>query len=60
MTNKASQLTPYMALHPGELLKDENADMLVRMQSDYDIYQARHNNSLVKKLSTIRNVTAML
>lgn len=106
MTYNASQLTPYMALHPGELLKDEleyrnilqtkfaekvgisfstlnkilngkrsispelaltmeavlgvNADMLVRMQSDYDIYQARHNNSLIKKLSTIRHVAAML
>lgn len=105
MTTKATQLTPYAAFHPGELIKDEleyrnipqselankiglsasslnkmlngkrpltpelaltmeavlgvNADMLVRMQSDYDIYQMRHNSTFMSKLNTMRKVAAM-
>lgn len=101
---KASQLKPYTAYHPGELLKDElefrgitqtcfcemfgisysmlnsilngkkpvtpafaltmeaalgvNADMLVRMQSDYNIYQSRNNKTIAAKMDSIRKVAA--
>lgn len=104
MTRNVSELTPYMSVHPGELLKDEidfrgidfrdmaeklelsatvleevlegkraltpelaltmeaalgvNADVLVRMQSDYDIYQSRQNKSFAKTLEKIRRAAA--
>lgn len=106
MTKSASELKPFMAIHPGEMLKDEfefrgidsndfaeklglsvamlnaildgknpvtsefaltmeaalgvNADMLVRMQGDYDIYQSRHNVKFVSALDNIRRVAASI
>lgn len=106
MTKSASELKPFMAIHPGELLKDEfefrgidssdfaerlglsvamlngildgknhmtsefalimeaalgvNADMLVRMQCDYDLYKSRHNTKFTSTLDNIRRVAASI
>lgn len=35
-----------------------NADMLVRMQSDYELYQSRHNKSFLAKLENIKRIAA--
>lgn len=37
-----------------------NADLLVRMQTDYDIQVARKDNSLLEKLNNIRKIAAVL
>lgn len=37
-----------------------NADLLVRMQTDYNMQMARKNDSLVEKLNKIRKVAAIL
>ena len=37
-----------------------NADLLVRIQTDYNIQVARNNNSLHKKLNNIRKIAAVL
>lgn len=37
-----------------------NADLLVRMQTDYNIQVARKNSTLVDKLNNIRKIAAML
>lgn len=36
-----------------------NADLLVRMQTDYNIQMARKNNSLLEKLNEIRKIAAV-
>lgn len=37
-----------------------NADLLVRMQTDYNLQVARKNTSLTEKLSQIRKIAAVL
>lgn len=37
-----------------------NADLLVRMQTDYNIQVARKNSTLADKLNNIRKIAAML
>lgn len=37
-----------------------NADLLVRMQTDYNIQVARKNNSLREKLNNIKKIAALL
>lgn len=37
-----------------------NADLLVRMQTDYNMQMARKNDSLVEKLNKIRKIAAIL
>ena len=36
-----------------------NADLLVRMQTDYNIQLARKNNSLLEKLNNIKKIAAV-
>ena len=36
-----------------------NADLLVRMQTDYDIQMARKNSSLLEKLNDIKKIAAV-
>ena len=36
-----------------------NADLLVRMQTDYNIQVARKNNSLLEKLNNIKKIAAV-
>ena len=36
-----------------------NADLLVRMQTDYNIQMARRNNSLLEKLNNIKKIAAV-
>ena len=36
-----------------------NADLLVRMQADYDIQMARKNSSLLEKLNDIKKIAAV-
>ncbi|MEY8488141.1 HigA family addiction module antitoxin [uncultured Parabacteroides sp.] len=36
-----------------------NADLLVRMQADYNIQMARKNNSLLEKLNNIKKIAAV-
>ncbi|MFV0582315.1 MAG: HigA family addiction module antitoxin [Parabacteroides gordonii] len=37
-----------------------NADLLVKMQTDYNMQVARKNDSLLKKLNKVRNIASML
>lgn len=37
-----------------------NADLLVRMQTDYNMQMARKNDSLTEKLNKIRKIAAIL
>lgn len=37
-----------------------NVDLLVRMQTDYNMQMARKNDSLVEKLNKIRKIAAIL
>lgn len=37
-----------------------NADLLVRMQTDYNMQVARKNNSLIEKLNQIKRIAAVL
>lgn len=37
-----------------------NADLLVRMQTDYNMQVARKNNSLIEKLNQIKKIAAVL
>ena len=37
-----------------------NADMLVRMQTEYNIRIARKNNKIISRLAEIRKIAAML
>lgn len=37
-----------------------NADLLVRMQTDYNMQVARKNSSLLEKLNNIRKIAAVL
>lgn len=37
-----------------------NADLLVRMQTDYNIQVARKNDSLLEKLNKIQKIVAIL
>lgn len=36
-----------------------NADILVRMQTDYNLQMARKNDSLLEKLNKIKNIAAI-
>lgn len=36
-----------------------NADLLVRMQTDYNMQMARKNNSLIEKLNNIKKIAAV-
>lgn len=36
-----------------------NADILVRMQTDYNLQMARRNDSLLEKLNKIKNIAAI-
>lgn len=36
-----------------------NADLLVRMQTDYNMQMARKNNSLIQKLNNIKKIAAV-
>lgn len=55
--NGKKQVTPEFALTM-EAALGINADMLVRMQSDYNIYQSRHNKTIAAKIENIRKVAA--
>lgn len=55
--NGKRQVTPEFALTM-EAALGVNADMLVRMQSDYNIYKSRHNKNITAKLENIRKVAA--
>ena len=37
-----------------------NADLLVRMQTDYNMQVARKNNSLIEKMNQIKKIAAVL
>ncbi|MDE5711691.1 MAG: HigA family addiction module antidote protein, partial [Bacteroides sp.] len=37
-----------------------NADLLVRMQTDYNMQVAQKNNSLIEKLNQIKKIAAVL
>ena len=41
-------------------IEDINADMLVRMQTEYNLQVARKNNKIISKLEEIRKIAAML
>ena len=41
-----------------EAALDINADLLVRMQTDYDLQMARKNDTLLEKLNRIKNIAA--
>ena len=43
-----------------EAALDINADLLVRMQTDYDLQMARKNDTLLEKLNRIKNIAAIL
>lgn len=55
--NAKKPVTPEFALTM-EAALGVNADMLVRMQSDYNIYQSRHNKNIMAKIENIRKVAA--
>ena len=42
-----------------EAALDINADLLVRMQTDYDLQMARKNDTLLEKLNRIKNIAAI-
>ncbi len=42
-----------------EAALDINADLLVRMQTDYNLQVARKNTSLLDKLKTVKQIAAM-
>ena len=42
-----------------EAALDINADLLVRMQTDYDLQMARKNDTLLGKLNRIKNIAAI-
>ena len=42
-----------------EAALDINADILVRMQTDYDLQMARKNDTLLEKLNRIKNIAAI-
>ena len=42
-----------------EAALDINADLLVRMQTDYDLQMARKNETLLEKLNRIKNIAAI-
>ena len=42
-----------------EAALDINADLLVRMQTDYDLQMARKNDTLLEKLNRIKNISAI-
>ena len=42
-----------------EAALDINADLLVRMQTDYDLQMARKNDTLLEKLNRIKNMAAI-
>ena len=42
-----------------EAALDINADLLVRMQTDYDLQMARKNVTLLEKLNRIKNIAAI-
>ena len=41
-------------------IEDINADMLVRMQTEYNLQVARKNNKIKNRLDKIRKIAAML
>ena len=43
-----------------EAALDINADLLVRMQTDYDLQMARKNDTLLEKLNRIKNRAAII
>ena len=42
-----------------EAALDINADLLVRMQTDYDLQMTRKNDTLLEKLNRIKNIAAI-
>ena len=42
-----------------EAALDINAELLVRMQTDYDLQMARKNDTLLEKLNRIKNIAAI-
>ena len=42
-----------------EAALDINADLLVRMQTDYDLQMARKNDTLLEKQNRIKNIAAI-
>ena len=42
-----------------EAALDINADLLVRMQTDYDLQMARKNDTLLEKLNRSKNIAAI-
>ena len=42
-----------------EAALDINADLLVRMKTDYDLQMARKNDTLLEKLNRIKNIAAI-
>ena len=42
-----------------EAALDIKADLLVRMQTDYDLQMARKNDTLLEKLNRIKNIAAI-
>ncbi len=58
MLNAKRPITTELALFL-EAALGINADLLVRMQTDYNIQMARKNNSLLEKLNDIKKIAAV-